>query len=79
MYMHDKTRPTVTNTYYHGSVFFLYWILNCTAGLRYLCSKGEHPKLFRGQYFQVLDIIMYGRLVTSVLSRVIKTTVKLQI
>ena len=33
-------------------------ILNCTAGLGYLCSKGDNP-IFRSQNFQMFMIVIY--------------------
>ena len=43
MYMHDKkTRPTVTNTYHHGSVFFC---SESYGGKREEEQEGEHQEL----------------------------------
>ena len=37
-------------------------ILNRTAGLGYLCSKGDNP-IFRSQNFQMFMIVIYWRLI----------------
>ena len=42
-------------------------ILNCTAGLGYLCSKGDNP-IFRSQNFQMFMIFIYGDLSSKVKS-----------
>ena len=40
-------------------------ILNLTAGLGYLCSKGDNP-IFRSQNFQMFMILIYGDLSSKV-------------
>ena len=53
-------------------------ILNRTAGLGYLCSKGDNP-IFRSQNSQMFMIVIYGDLSSKVKPGLIETTYMLQI